>query len=351
MARQTDSQALITPEQIIARTIQRKSQIVPTAPAKYLIAKKGEPSIEELLQRKAEVLANRLKILEAREAELLKQKAKTKPTAKKPAKKPVAKPSKTSSKAPAKKTVTAAKTTKATPSAKTTAADKKAKTRSKSTKSKSTAQVAEPEGKAVSARSVRIPRRTKVDTPRKRGSRAKTPPEQVVSVQTVQVKSSPRPMRSRKKTKEEETARVPEKTVQFTLPGGIQPYQPEENEVYMSAGQLEHFRSLLQAQLDEHNNMIQQTLAGMQEKPTLQADPLDQANQEAQVEIDMRARERERKAILKIQSSITSIASGHYGYCKNCDMEIGIRRLEARPTATLCIDCKSMDEAEEKIYV
>ncbi|MCY4655507.1 MAG: hypothetical protein OXC80_01685, partial [Gammaproteobacteria bacterium] len=139
MARQTDSQALITPEQIIARTIQRKSQIVPTAPAKYLIAKKGEPSIEELLQRKAEVLANRLKILEAREAELLKQKAKTKPTAKKPAKKPVAKPSKTSSKAPAKKTVTAAKTTKATPSAKTTAADKKAKTRSKSTKSKSTA--------------------------------------------------------------------------------------------------------------------------------------------------------------------------------------------------------------------
>ena len=86
----------------------------------------------------------------------------------------------------------------------------------------------------------------------------------------------------------------------------------------------------------------------MQDDATSFADPNDRATQEEEFTLELRARDRDRKLIRKISEALTSLDSGDYGYCEGCGLEIGIRRLEARPTATLCIDCKTLDEIKEK---
>jgi DnaK suppressor protein len=86
----------------------------------------------------------------------------------------------------------------------------------------------------------------------------------------------------------------------------------------------------------------------MQDEATVFADPNDRASQESDVSLELRNRDRERKLINKIEEMLTKIDAGDYGYCDNCGVEIGLNRLEARPTATLCIDCKTLDEIREK---
>ena len=86
----------------------------------------------------------------------------------------------------------------------------------------------------------------------------------------------------------------------------------------------------------------------MQDEATLFADPNDRASQESDIAIELRNRDRERKLIKKIDETIARIEKDDYGYCENCGIEIGLKRLEARPTATLCIDCKTLDELREK---
>ncbi|MEP6879186.1 MAG: RNA polymerase-binding protein DksA, partial [Nitrosospira sp.] len=78
------------------------------------------------------------------------------------------------------------------------------------------------------------------------------------------------------------------------------------------------------------------------------ADPNDRASQESDMALELRNRDRERKLIKKIDETIAKIDTGDYGYCDSCGVEIGLKRLEARPTATLCIDCKTLDEIREK---
>ena len=86
----------------------------------------------------------------------------------------------------------------------------------------------------------------------------------------------------------------------------------------------------------------------MQDEATLFADPNDRATQESDINLELRNRDRERKLIKKIDEMLAKINDGDYGYCDNCGIEIGLNRLEARPTATLCIDCKTLDEIREK---
>jgi DnaK suppressor protein len=86
----------------------------------------------------------------------------------------------------------------------------------------------------------------------------------------------------------------------------------------------------------------------MQDEATVFADPNDRASQESDMALELRNRDRERKLIKKIDETIAKIDSGEYGYCESCGIEIGLKRLEARPTATLCIDCKTLDELREK---
>ena len=78
------------------------------------------------------------------------------------------------------------------------------------------------------------------------------------------------------------------------------------------------------------------------------ADPNDRATQESDMGLELRNRDRERKLIKKINEMLAKIDAGEYGYCEKCGVEIGLNRLEARPTATLCIDCKTLDEIRER---
>jgi DnaK suppressor protein len=126
------------------------------------------------------------------------------------------------------------------------------------------------------------------------------------------------------------------------------PYLPKKGEEYMNPRQRTHFRKMLAALKDEMSQDIERTVHTMQDEATLFADPNDRASQESDIGLELRNRDRERKLIKKIDETIARIEKDDYGYCENCGVEIGLKRLEARPTATLCIDCKTLDELREK---
>lgn len=126
------------------------------------------------------------------------------------------------------------------------------------------------------------------------------------------------------------------------------PYKAKKGEEYMNPKQLAHFRQIMNDIKAGLGADIDRTVHTMQEEATAFADPNDRATQESDMSLELRNRDRERKLIKKIDEMIAKIDSGDYGYCDNCGIEIGLNRLEARPTATLCIDCKTLDEIREK---
>jgi DnaK suppressor protein len=128
----------------------------------------------------------------------------------------------------------------------------------------------------------------------------------------------------------------------------FKPYQPKKGEAYMNPKQLEHFRKILSTLKEELSQDIDRTVHTMQDEATIFADPNDRASQESDMALELRNRDRERKLIKKIEETIAKIDAGDYGYCESCGVEIGLKRLEARPTATLCIDCKTLDELRER---
>jgi DnaK suppressor protein len=128
----------------------------------------------------------------------------------------------------------------------------------------------------------------------------------------------------------------------------ITPYQAKEGEAYMNPQQRDHFRRVLQTIKAGLGEDIDRTVHTMQDEATVFADPNDRATQESDISLELRNRDRERKLIKKIDEMIAKINADDYGYCDNCGVEIGLGRLEARPTATQCIDCKSLDEIREK---
>ena len=129
------------------------------------------------------------------------------------------------------------------------------------------------------------------------------------------------------------------------------PYKPKKGEDYMGDPQKDHFRSILQnwkAQLMEE---VDRTVTHMKDEAANFPDPADRATQEEEFSLELRARDRERKLIRKIDITMDLIDADDYGFCNACGIEIGIKRLEARPTATLCIDCKTLDEIKEKQHL
>lgn len=128
----------------------------------------------------------------------------------------------------------------------------------------------------------------------------------------------------------------------------FKPYETKEGEEYMSEGQIQHFTSVLEQLRNEVRQKIELSKNHMKEEPENFSDPVDRASQEEELSLELRAQDRERKLIRKIEQSIEMINTNDYGYCQSCGAEIGIRRLEARPTATQCIDCKTLDELKEK---
>ncbi len=136
--------------------------------------------------------------------------------------------------------------------------------------------------------------------------------------------------------------------VVLTPPFSCEPYQTKEGEEYMSEGQIEHFRRILHNWKDDLMQEVDRTVHHMQDEAANFPDPNDRATQESEFSLELRTRDRERKLIKKIEEALENLERGEYGYCETCGVEIGLRRLEARPTATQCIDCKTLDELRER---
>ena len=128
----------------------------------------------------------------------------------------------------------------------------------------------------------------------------------------------------------------------------IAAYKPKKGEKYMSAAMKKHFNAVLIEWREHLREEMQKTFDHLKNKGESYADPIDRASQEEEFAFELRTRDRERKLINKIASSLEQIKQDDYGYCYACGIEIGVKRLEARPTATHCIDCKTLDEIKEK---
>lgn len=129
---------------------------------------------------------------------------------------------------------------------------------------------------------------------------------------------------------------------------GFEPYVEKKGEEYMNDRQRDHFMSLLRAWKQQLMEEVDRTVSHMKDEAANFPDPADRATQEEEFSLELRTRDRERKLIKKIDSTIERIKTDDYGFCDQCGVEIGIRRLEARPTANLCVDCKTLDEIKEK---
>ncbi len=126
------------------------------------------------------------------------------------------------------------------------------------------------------------------------------------------------------------------------------PYEESEGEEFMNEPQTEHFRGILESWKLLLMEEVDRTLSHMQDEAANFPDPNDRATQESEFTLELRTRDRERKLIRKIDEALKSLEAGEYGFCETCGIDIGVRRLEARPTATLCIDCKVLEEIREK---
>jgi DnaK suppressor protein len=125
-------------------------------------------------------------------------------------------------------------------------------------------------------------------------------------------------------------------------------YKLTIGEEYMNSDQKEHFKSLLDDWKKELMEEVDRTVSHMKDEAANFPDPADRASQEEEFSLELRTRDRERKLIKKIDETVQKIENDDYGYCETCGVDIGIRRLEARPTATLCVDCKTLAEIKER---
>ncbi len=143
---------------------------------------------------------------------------------------------------------------------------------------------------------------------------------------------------------------VPEMAVATSVTGlpGIAPYQTKKNEAYMSEGLQAHFRLILEETKRQIMEGSDNTVEALRGDDKELADPADKATREEIIGLMLRASDRESKLLRKIEEALQRLDNEDYGYCESCGEEIGVRRLEARPTATLCIDCKTLDEIREK---
>jgi|TARA_B110000459_G_scaffold119449_1_gene131752 DnaK suppressor protein len=129
---------------------------------------------------------------------------------------------------------------------------------------------------------------------------------------------------------------------------GLSPYVEKKNEEFMNKDQREHFKLILKAWRHELMEEVDRTVTHMKDEAANFPDPADRATQEEEFSLELRTRDRERKLIKKIDKTLIRVADDDYGFCDQCGIDIGIRRLEARPTADLCVDCKTLDEIKEK---
>ena len=134
------------------------------------------------------------------------------------------------------------------------------------------------------------------------------------------------------------------------LKKAVPAYVPKKGEEYMNPSQLAHFRQILESLKVELSQDIDRTVHTMQDEATIFADPNDRASQESDMALELRNRDRERKLIKKIEETIAKIDASEYGYCESCGIEIGLKRLEARPIATLSLEAQERHERNERVF-
>jgi DnaK suppressor protein len=218
-------------------------------------------------------------------------------------------------------------------------------TKKKTVKSKATAGKKAATRKLASKKATTKKAATKKTVAKKTVSSKKTTGKKTTAKQTAAKKTVAKKATAAKPTRKP-AAKKPASQV-GPVPG-IAPYQEKRGEEYMNDEQIAHFRDILLTWKRELMEEVDRTVHHMQDDAANFPDPNDRATQESEFSMELRARDRERKLIKKIDESIRNLDNDEFGYCEACGVEIGIRRLEARPTATLCIDCKILDEIREK---
>jgi len=216
----------------------------------------------------------------------------------------------------------------------------------KTVKSKSTASKKAVTRKTVAKKATPKKAVAKKAAPKKAAAGKKTAPKKTAAKKTAAKKAPAKKTTAAKPAARKTVTKKP--STQVGPVPGIAPYQEKRGEEYMNEEQIAHFREILLTWKRELMEEVDRTVHHMQDDAANFPDPNDRATQESEFSMELRARDRERKLIRKIDESIRNLDNDEFGYCEACGVEIGIRRLEARPTATLCIDCKILDEIREK---
>jgi DnaK suppressor protein len=178
----------------------------------------------------------------------------------------------------------------------------------------------------------------------------KTTAKKVAPKKTTAKKVAPKKTTAKKVAPKKTTAKkvAAKKSASKRRTTPVSSYKGRKGEKYMSAAMKKHFNAVLIEWREHLREEMQKTFDHLKNKGESYADPIDRASQEEEFAFELRTRDRERKLINKIAGSLEQIKQDDYGYCYACGIEIGVKRLEARPTATHCIDCKTLDEIKEK---
>jgi len=211
--------------------------------------------------------------------------------------------------------------------------------------------------KAVTKRSTKKATKKKATTARKKAAAKRSTKKAAKKKVTTARKKAAAKQSTKKTTKKKATtarkkAAAKHSTKKATIARKkVRKFMPNRGKIgedYMNPSQAEHFRQLL---IDWKRTLMEEvdrTVHHMQDEASHFPDPNDRATQEEEFALELRTRDRERKLIKKIDEAMLSLDLGEYGYCETCGIEIGAKRLEARPTATLCIDCKTLAEIKER---
>lgn len=235
-------------------------------------------------------------------------------------------------------------------------ATKKAAGKSSSRKKKPVRKTTAARKKAASKKVARKKSAKKKTVSKKKAVKKRTPAKKKKAA-AKKTSSTRKKKKTAKKTKMSKVTSIKKKTrpsrkktraVEKPRKAKFKPYNLKRGEEYMGPDQADHFRQLLLNWKRELMEEVDRTVHHMRDEASNFPDPNDRATQEEEFALELRTRDRERKLIKKIDESLMNIDSGDYGYCEICGVEIGVRRLEARPTATLCIDCKTLDEIKER---
>jgi DnaK suppressor protein len=241
-------------------------------------------------------------------------------------------------KAPAKKKAAAKKTpAKKKAAAKKTPAKKKAAAKKTPAKKKAVAKKAPAKKKAVAKKA----------PAKKKAVAKKAPAKKQTTVKKVAAKT-PKKTPAKAATSAKRKPKLARAVGQLQNFDDFKPYKPGRGESYMNDEQIEHFRGILLNWRGELVDEVTRTVSHMKDEAANFPDPADRATQEEEFSLELRTRDRERKLIKKIDSTLDRLQNDDYGYCDACGIEIGVQRLEARPTATLCIDCKTLAEIKER---